>query len=523
MSYDPPAVLYNAIPSNSSPILQYHGIGTHNYVCNGKTYDLRDINSILVSKGASFNGNVGILHNYTPDGKPQWTASDKSVFVGQQLKESDADDKVNDVPCQLHGRVSNAASPDGVLATATHMVRYNTHGGVPPTTCTNMGQVIYVDHAADYHFYGGPVTAPILTGGFQANFQPSTGAISSKPMDPPNGIKIPDGKNLWQAFHGIGTHNYICKSGKYQLHDITSHLFKKGSSFDGGVKVACSYNLAGQPLWSSSDNSQFIGNIIQKVDSVKPDADVAHSLHERAQGATRPDGGVLSGVSHILRLNAHGGVPRNSCSTENSLLKVDYSADYHFYAPAETRPDKECQNFVHPPLFRRPEQQKKDSDIAYPLYLGQPIVYNDKPIVYNGNNVAYNGDYVVYNGQQIPFKQIYTAAPPVVTIVAPQALQTAPVIVYANLATSTYLAPVAVTAVPLTTTYSYEAPARDTHTAIRVSTTKAAAAGTVSNYGAPAGAISPQTNIVVSGASSVYIAGALAFLAAMPLIFFLVN
>ncbi len=45
--------------------------------------------------------------------------------------------------------------------------------------------------------------------------------------------------------------------------------------------------------------------------------------------------GVFSGVTHIQRVNTHGGMPPASCSPQqqNQLLRVPFSADFVFYKP----------------------------------------------------------------------------------------------------------------------------------------------------------------------------------------------
>jgi hypothetical protein len=45
--------------------------------------------------------------------------------------------------------------------------------------------------------------------------------------------------------------------------------------------------------------------------------------------------GVFDGVTHVQRVNTHGGMPPNRCDAAqvNQLLRVDFSADFVFYRP----------------------------------------------------------------------------------------------------------------------------------------------------------------------------------------------
>jgi hypothetical protein len=84
------------------------------------------------------------------------------------------------------------------------------------------------------------------------------------------------------------------------------------------------------PSWQLNDRSQVSGKVIARIDS--PNADAIPWL---LLGAVDHSGtGLMSGVSHIQRLNTSGGkAPNAGCDAAHAGAesRISYSADYYFF------------------------------------------------------------------------------------------------------------------------------------------------------------------------------------------------
>jgi Protein of unknown function (DUF3455) len=129
--------------------------------------------------------------------------------------------------------------------------------------------------------------------------------------------------------HAKGAQVYTCKGeaspASWTLKAPDAQLFDK----DG---KAAGKHFAG-PSWEANDGSRVTGKAVANAPS--PDSDsipwllVSITSHSGNQG-------VLSRATTIQRLNTKGGqAPATGCDAAHSgqEVRVDYSADYVFYAP----------------------------------------------------------------------------------------------------------------------------------------------------------------------------------------------
>ncbi|KAJ3382010.1 hypothetical protein HDU84_004703 [Entophlyctis sp. JEL0112] len=143
-----------SVPGNHSVILNYQGTGTQNYICNGTNYNLQSVTAALFGEGPDFDGTISVVYNFNDAGQPVWTSlADKSSFVGNPIKKVPAVDPLNDIPNVLLERANGTVSSAGELQAANYLVRLNTHGGVAPTSCAVVGDVVNVDYYAEYYFF----------------------------------------------------------------------------------------------------------------------------------------------------------------------------------------------------------------------------------------------------------------------------------------------------------------------------------------------------------------------------------
>ncbi len=98
---------------------------------------------------------------------------------------------------------------------------------------------------------------------------------------------------------------------------------------EAGKKVGRHYD---GPTWEAVDGSKIKGTIQAQKDAPAKGAIPWLRL------ATRPDGGTgeLGRMTTVLRVNTTGGAaPAGGCNAEERgrLVRVEYTADYYFYAP----------------------------------------------------------------------------------------------------------------------------------------------------------------------------------------------
>jgi hypothetical protein len=160
----------------------------------------------------------------------------------------------------------------------------------------------------------------------QANGQ----AIS--PPDVPDKIKAPAGEEVVLQAHASGSQIYVCQAGTEGKFAWTLKAPEAELHDQQGATIWRHY--AG-PTWKDNDGSEVTGKAAARVDS--PDADSIPWLLVTVTGHS--GNGVLSRVTTIQRVRTKGGQPPAAAectsSKQNAEVKIPYTADYYFYAPAK--------------------------------------------------------------------------------------------------------------------------------------------------------------------------------------------
>jgi Protein of unknown function (DUF3455) len=148
--------------------------------------------------------------------------------------------------------------------------------------------------------------------------------------DVPEKLAAPESEVLVLQAHATGSQIYICQPGSdgklaWILKAPEANLFNSK-----GTQIGKHF---GGPTWKHNDGSEVIGKVVERADS--PDGDSIPWLLLTA--ANHSGDGILSGVTTIQRIHTKGGqAPTSGCDVphRSSEVKVDYSADYYFYRPA---------------------------------------------------------------------------------------------------------------------------------------------------------------------------------------------
>lgn len=87
------------------------------------------------------------------------------------------------------------------------------------------------------------------------------------------------------------------------------------------------------PAWKHADGSEVTAKLVTRVDAPEPQAIPWLLL----SAAGHSGNGVLSRVTTIQRVHTRGGQPPPDCqlSDLDTETRVEYAADYYFFAPAQ--------------------------------------------------------------------------------------------------------------------------------------------------------------------------------------------
>jgi hypothetical protein len=174
-----------------------------------------------------------------------------------------------------------------------------------------------------------PNFLPAVFFAFLFSAQSAVAQQMDKP-DVPDKLAAPESEVLVLQAHATGSQIYVCQPGPdsklaWILKAPEANLFDSKGTPIGK-------HFAG-PAWKHNDGSEVVGKVVARQDS--PDGDSIPWLLLTA--ANHSGDGVFSGVTTIQRIHTKGGQPPASgCDTphRNTETKVDYSADYYFYRPA---------------------------------------------------------------------------------------------------------------------------------------------------------------------------------------------
>lgn len=163
-------------------------------------------------------------------------------------------------------------------------------------------------------------------------------SLSSARADGPEAIAAP-GEFLVTTVHAEGAQVYACTADAagrlaWQFREPIATLMADGKTVGR--------HFAG-PHWEFDDGSKVSGKVVARADKAGGTDIPLLKLAATVQRA----GGLLDGVTTILRLETVGGVAQGPCEAAGALKSVPYAADYAFYrktrvslAPS-TRADEE--------------------------------------------------------------------------------------------------------------------------------------------------------------------------------------
>ena len=148
--------------------------------------------------------------------------------------------------------------------------------------------------------------------------------------DAPDRLRPPSSEAPALMLSAKGVQIYECRSktdqaGTYEW----TFIAPEAELFDvRGSKAGRHY--AG-PHWESSDASKIVGTVKERADAPEAGAIPWLLLTAKSVG---PEG-ALSKITSVQRVNTAGGVaPKSGCSsgTAGTQVRVDYTADYYFFA-----------------------------------------------------------------------------------------------------------------------------------------------------------------------------------------------
>jgi Protein of unknown function (DUF3455) len=117
-----------------------------------------------------------------------------------------------------------------------------------------------------------------------------------------------------------GVQIYECRAGAWTF------VAPEAELFDAQGQAAGSHGAG--PYWQARDGSRIVGAVKQRTDAPQPGAIPWLLLVANGRGGT----GLFGGVSRIQRVNTRGGsAPAAACASIGQMLRVPYTADYHFY------------------------------------------------------------------------------------------------------------------------------------------------------------------------------------------------
>lgn len=149
----------------------------------------------------------------------------------------------------------------------------------------------------------------------------------------PDKIAAPAAEQVVLSAHATGSQIYACQAGTSGK--AAWALKAPDAELHDSQGVVVGHHSAG-PTWKYKDGSEITGKAIARVNA--PDsASIQWLLLNVVDHSGKK--GMLSHVNSVQRINTQGGMPPpdSDCnaSKANMDVKIPYSADYYFYAPAK--------------------------------------------------------------------------------------------------------------------------------------------------------------------------------------------
>jgi Protein of unknown function (DUF3455) len=167
-----------------------------------------------------------------------------------------------------------------------------------------------------------------LLGGVQLSFVTLLAGCATT-ASAPEPLRVPATAKLLKQLHAKGVQIYECQPAKNNPSQFEWSFKQPEATLYTKTGGAFGKHYAG-PSWEANDGSKVTGEMVQKVDSSKPDS--IPWLLLRAK--TIAGHGIFTRVTYIQRLNTAGGsAPVHTCSPSQAgqQLRVNYTADYLFY------------------------------------------------------------------------------------------------------------------------------------------------------------------------------------------------
>jgi len=153
-------------------------------------------------------------------------------------------------------------------------------------------------------------------------------AQTVSPPEVPDAIRAPVGEAVVLLAHASGSQIYSCQGGTDGKFAWTLKAPDAELKDDQGKIIG--RHFAG-PAWKVRDGSEVTGKAIAHADSPDP-ASIPWLL---VNAVSHTGQGLLANVTTIQRVHTHNGKPPAAGCDEshrNAEAKVDYTADYYFYA-----------------------------------------------------------------------------------------------------------------------------------------------------------------------------------------------
>ena len=155
-------------------------------------------------------------------------------------------------------------------------------------------------------------------------------ALAQTPPPVPDDLRPSADLHVVLVGHATGEQIYTCKASSGDGQFAWTLSGPEATLTDSTGKEIAKH-FAG-PTWRSTDGSQVKAKMISQT---SPDPD---SIPWLLLVAVDHSGtGIMTDVRDIQRLNTRGGkAPATGCDTQHpgDTARVDYTADYYFYAPA---------------------------------------------------------------------------------------------------------------------------------------------------------------------------------------------
>lgn len=152
----------------------------------------------------------------------------------------------------------------------------------------------------------------------------------TKLPDVPTKLQVPSGNALILKTSAKGVQIYVCQPNANDKSKFEWTLKAPEATLvnEAGALIGKHY---GGPTWEYQDGSKVVGEVKERLDA--PSGSTIPWLLLSAK--SHQGNGFFSKVTYLQRLNTKGGkAPSTGCdvSKNNSTVRVDYTADYYYYA-----------------------------------------------------------------------------------------------------------------------------------------------------------------------------------------------